>query len=149
MNRRIFNALASKSWVLLSACFAGLGTIGFAHRALSAYPVASFNSNEIDEALVRLFGTNEYGEDGGIIITAPFEAENRELVPFKIRTNHYEKLAVFVHGNSRPLALYTEVKDYSSTMIVGTLKMQTSSEVSCYVMKQGLLFKNTTYVRVS
>ena len=122
--------------------------IGLFREARGAYPVAAFQSQSVDEILLNLFDTRESGEDGSIRISVPPEVENAGVVPFRIEASHSEKVAIIVDGNRFPLACVFEGANYPQGTVIGTLRLERSSSISCYAMKQGLLYRNAVSVRI-
>ncbi len=136
----------------LRTVFAGfLGAVMGLKSAASpaTYPVSAFRTQSVDEILMRLFETNDVGEDGSIKIHAPLEAEHPAFIPFRISAPGAEKIAVVVDNNTEPLVLAMDVTGNTSGVIMGTLRMQWSSRISCYAMKQGQLYRASRFVRLS
>ena len=116
--------------------------------ARADYPVQAFQSNSVEEILLELFDTRESGEDGSLRISAPPEAENAGLVPFRVEAGHSEKVAIIVDSNRFPLACVLEAANYPQGTVIGTLRLERSSSISCYAMKQGVLYRNAVSVRI-
>ena len=122
--------------------------LGLLKSAQGAYPVTAFQSESVEEILLNLFDTRESGEDGSLRISAPSEAEHAGLVPFRVEASHSDKVAIIVDGNRFPLACVVETASYPQGTVIGMLRLEQSSRISCYAMKQGLLYRNTTAVRI-
>ena len=122
--------------------------LGLVRRARAAYPAVAFQSQSVEEILLNLFDTRESGEDGSLRISVPPEAENAGLVPFRVEASHSEKVAIIVEGNRLPLACVFDATNYPQGTVIGTLRLERSSRVSCYAMKQGLLYRNAASVRI-
>ena len=122
--------------------------LGLLREARGAYPVAAFRSQSVEEVLANLFDTRDSGEDGSLRISVPPEVENAGLVPFRVEASHSEKVAIIVDGNRYPLACVLEAANYPQGTIIGTLRLERSSRISCYAMKQGLLYRNAVSVRI-
>ena len=122
--------------------------LGLLKSAQGAYPVTAFQSESLEEILLNLFDTRESGEDGSLRISVPPEAENAGLVPFRVEASHSEKVAIIVEGNRLPLACVFDATNYPQGTVIGTLRLERSSRIFCYAMKQGLLYRNSASVRI-
>ena len=136
----------------LQSILAGiLGTVLSLKPALTfaSYPVAAFRAKSVDDILMELFETSDVGEDGSIHIQVPLEAEHRAYIPFRISATGAEKIAVLVHNNPEPLVLSMVPGENTDGVVIGTLQMQSSSTISCYVLKQGQLYHASRQVRLT
>ena len=113
------------------------------------YPGRAFHSAAVDDILLRLFGTRDSGEDGSLRLNVPREAENRLVVPFRVDAGGADKIAVLALANRFPLACVADSANYPHGALLGVLKLEQSSIIACYAMKQGLLHHNSAPVRVA
>lgn len=129
----------------------GMMATGFGRTggALAAYPVTAFRETSTEHILMRLFETTETAQEGGIRIEIPAEVINPDTVPLRISAPDAERIAVLVKGNRHPLALHCESADYPEGVVIATIRLERSSEVACYVLRQGLLYWNSTPVRIA
>ena len=128
-----------------------MGTGWFSARpntASAAYPARAFQLQSVNAILDQLFDTRDAGEDGSLKITLPREAENRMLVPIRVEASHSEKVAIIIEQNRFPLACVYDSTDYPAGTFIGMLELDESSVISCYALKQGLLYRHSAVVRV-
>jgi hypothetical protein len=106
-------------------------------------------SGNVEEILLELFETTDTGEDGGLEISISSQADNPNLIPFRITARHAERVAIIAESNPQPLVMVTDTTNYPEGVIIGTLSLQGPSVVSCYVLRQGYLYKNSRHVDVA
>ncbi len=144
MNRRRFFNFGLKA----IAGLVGMGGLTSLSAWATAYPLSAFETDSVEQILNQLFETNDVGEDASIRIHVPRVAEQREFVPFRISAPGAEKIALMVDNNPQPLVMTMDVGS-TSGIVMGTLKMKTSSSISCYAMKQGQLYRTARWVRIA
>ena len=115
----------------------------------------AFEMSDVNEILLKLFDTDQVVYDASIKIEAPKEAENPKFVPFRISIFDAEKIAIFVDKNSKPLLMTVEGEvDQTETgnvikMVSATMNLESSSNLSCYVLRKGELFHNSRFIDVA
>ena len=127
-----------------------IGIMGLKPESPVASPESVFDAFSVEQILNQLFETSYVGEDASIHIQVPREAEHHEFVPFRISAPGAEKIALMVDNNRQPLVMTMETgNDNPNCVVMGTLKMQAASYISCYAMKQGQLSRAARWVRIS
>ncbi len=116
--------------------------------AAASDPVSVFEMSSVEQILTQLFATNQVGEDASIDIEVVREVQHREFVPFRISAPAAEKIAVIVDNNPQPLVMTMDVVG-NCNGIIGILQMNTASYISCYVMKQGQLYRAARWAGIS
>jgi hypothetical protein len=139
--------VASPVWVGMLSLSGWIGMIPT--RAAAGYPVQAFRMSSVEEILLELFETTDSGEDGGLEILISSEVDNPDLVPFRITARHAEKVAILAENNTHPLVMVTDTRNYPEGVIIGALALQRPSVVSCYVLRQGYLYKNSRRITIA
>lgn len=114
-----------------------------------------FEINHVNDILLQLFETDQAIYDASIKIDVPMEAENAQFVPFRISTIGAERIAIIVNENATPLLMTVEGdadqtnKNDLIKVISATMRLESASHLSCYVIKQGELFQNSRYIDIA
>ena len=146
MKRR--NILTSAIKTIASfASLTGLST-RYSKTAVASYPAAAFRNQKIDPILEDLFDTTQSGEDGAILIQVPLDAESDQRIPFRITARYAEKIAIIAEGNQQPLVLFAETNQYPQGVILGTVDLEQSCNITCYALRQGLLYRKSRWVNL-
>jgi hypothetical protein len=149
MKRRNLLASAIKALTSITslASLAGLSTL-YSRQTVASYPVAAFRSEKIDPILEDLFDTTQSGEDGAILIQMPLDAESDQRIPFRITARYAEKIAIFAEGNRQPLVLFANTSQYPQGIILGTVDLDQSCNITCYALRQGFLYRKSRWVNL-
>ena len=148
MNRRKFLGATIKTSISgITLMVAGM--LARPGSGFAKHPDTTAHSSYIDQVLTELFGTAVSGEDGGIQIDVPTEAVNQFIVPFRITARNAEKIAVLAERNTEPLIMVLETDNSRPGVVTGTFILERDSEISCFALRQGVLYKNSKYVRLA
>ena len=140
-------ALASITSLTSLASLTGLSTL-YSPQSAASYPVAAFRNKNIDTILEDLFDTAESGEDGAILIQMPLDAESDQRIPFRITARYAEKIAIFAEGNQQPLVLVSDTSQYPQGVILGTVDLEQSCNITCYALRQGFLYRKSRWINL-
>ena len=143
--RHILTSIIKLSTFLTS--LAGLSILS-SRPAAASYPVASFRNKNIDAILENLFDTTQSSEDGAILIQTPLDAESGQRTPFRITARYTEKVAIFAEGNQQPLILVADTSQYPQGVILGTVDLDQSCNITCYALRQGFLYRKSRWINL-
>ena len=141
MNRRLF-----LRWLSTAAGFLLLPL-----RAFAARPRSAFESDSMDEALTRLFGSTAVTDSDQVQIKAPDIAENGAVVPITVRFNvaNAESVSVITEKNPSPLAASFQLTESSGGLVSTRIKMGETSPVHAIVKAGDALYRASTEVTVT
>ena len=141
MNRRLFiRCLGVAAGFLLAPL-----------RAFAARPEPAFNSESMDDALNRLYGSSALTESDRIRIKAPDIAENGAIVPITVRFDiaNAETVSIFAQNNPSPLAASFVLSESSGGLVSTRIKMGKTSPVHVVVQAGGTLHRASKEVKVT
>ena len=120
-------------------------------RALAARPAPAFDSESMDDALTRLYGSSTLTESDRIRIKAPDIAENGAIVPITVRFDipNAETVSIFAQNNPSPLAASFVLSESSGGLVSTRIKMGKTSPVHVVVQAAGTLHRASKEVKVT
>ena len=120
-------------------------------RAFAARPRSAFESDSMDEALSRLYGSTAVTESDQVQIKAPDIAENGAVVPITVRFNisNAESVSVITAKNPSPLAALFHLTENSGGLVSTRIKMGETSSVHAIVKAGDTLYRASTDVTVT
>lgn len=141
MNRRLFLRWLS----------AATGFLVLPLRAFAARPRSAFESDSMDEALTRLFGSTAVTDSDQVRIKAPDIAENGAVVPITVRFDvaNAESVSVITENNPSPLAASFQLTESSGGLVSTRIKMGETSPVHAIVKAGDTLYRASTEVTVT
>ena len=141
MNRRLF-----VRWLGGTAAFLLLPL-----RAFAARPQSAFESESVDDALTRLYGSAAVTESERIRIKAPDIAENGAVVPVSVKFDipNAESVSIIAEHNPAPLAASFELSERSGGLVSTRIKMGKTSPVHAVVKAGGKLHRASREVKVT
>ena len=141
MNRRLFvRCLGSAAALLLLPL-----------RAFAARPQSAFDSESVDDALTRLYGSAEVTDSERIRIKAPDIAENGAVVPVSVKFDipNAESVSIIAEHNPAPLAASFELSERSGGLVSTRIKMGKTSPVHAVIKAGGKLYRASKEVKVT
>ena len=141
MNRRLFvRCLGSAAALLLLPL-----------RAFAARPQSAFDSESVDDALTRLYGSAEVTDSERIRIKAPDIAENGAVVPVSVKFDipDAESVSIIAEHNPAPLAASFELSERSGGLVSTRIKMGKTSPVHAVIKAGGKLYRASKEVKVT
>ena len=141
MNRRLFVRCLGVATAFLLAPL----------RAFAARPELAFDSESMDDALTRLYGSSTLTESDRIRIKAPDIAENGAIVPITVRFDiaNAETVSIFAQNNPSPLAASFALTERSGGLVSTRIKMGKTSAVHVVVQAGGTLHRASKEVKVT
>lgn len=148
MKRRLFlkqSLAASAMGILVSS-----GLL-MPKAVLAAWPAEAFQSDDAQQALKAMFGTNELGDSPKVELTAPELAENGAGVPIKVNAlmENVESITIVAVNNPRPLIASFNIGEGTLPFVATRIKMGESGEVIGIVKAAGKLYSAKQKVKVS
>ena len=129
-------------------------TVGFLMlpwRTFAARPQSAFESESVDDALGKLYGSQAVAESDRIRIKAPDIAENGAVVPITVKFDipSAESVSIIAEHNPAPLAASFDLSESSGGLVSTRIKMGKTSPVHAVVKAGGKLYRATREVKVT
>ena len=130
------------------------GTVGLLMlpwRTFAARPQSAFESESVDDALGKLYGSQAVAESDRIRIKAPDIAENGAVVPITVKFDipSAESVSIIAEHNPAPLAASFDLSESSGGLVSTRIKMGKTSPVHAVVKAGGKLYRATREVKVT
>ena len=120
-------------------------------RAFAARPQSAFESESMDDAMSKLYGSPAVTESDRIRIKAPDIAENGAVVPITVKFDipDAESVSIIAEHNPAPLAASFELSESSGGLVSTRIKMGKTSPVHAVVKAGGKLYRTSKEVKVT
>ena len=120
-------------------------------RTFAARPQSAFESESVDDALGKLYGSQAVAESDRIRIKAPDIAENGAVVPITVKFDipSAESVSIIAEHNPAPLAASFDLSESSGGLVSTRIKMGKTSPVHAVVKAGGKLYRATREVKVT
>lgn len=120
-------------------------------RAFAARPKPAFDSESVEDALARLYGSSAATESDRIRIKAPDIAENGAIVPITVKFDiaNAESVSIIAENNPAPLAAMFMLSESSGGLVSTRIKMGKTSPVHVIVQAGGTLHRASKEVKVT
>ena len=144
INRRNLIKFATASWILGPRALAATPGSGQSH----AFETSTAFYQNLHQVLMEFFETDQSAEDASLIIDSPVEAENPELVPFKVIAPGAEKVAVFLYPANNPLISATTVSPGLADTLTFTADLSEGTTIVCYALRNQQVFRRSKTIRI-
>ena len=120
-------------------------------RAFAARPQSAFESESVDDALTKLYGSSAMTGSEQIRIRAPDIAENGAVVPITVKFDipNAESVSIIAEHNPAPLAASFELSNSSGGLVSTRIKMGKTSPVHAVVKAGDTLYSASKEVKVT
>ena len=120
-------------------------------RTFAARPQSAFESESVDDALSKLYGSQAVTESDRIRIKAPDIAENGAVVPITVKFDipAAESVSIIAEHNPAPLAASFDLSGSSGGLVSTRIKMGKTSPVHAVVKAGDKLYRASKEVKVT
>ena len=117
----------------------------------AAWASAAFNANELEVALLNLFGTSSLIDSKKVTLILPKTAANGAAVSISIKTtlDNVESISIFVKDNPRPLTASFKIPEGTIAKVSTRIRLAQSSTVTAVIKAGGKLYSQSQAVNVT